>query len=265
MLFGAMNSPLRPILEEIEVISGLGFDYLELSMDPPEAHHSIVREQREEILRALDVREMQIVCHLPTFVTTADLTPALRETSVKEVLQAMGVAAGLKPLKLVLHPSYFSGLGVRVMRRARKLAMESLEAIVEEADRLNQCLCIENMFPRLRSLTDPEDFVEIFERFPKLNMTLDIGHANIGSKGPDKTLRFIKMFSDRILHIHASDNSGRGDDHIPVGAGTVDFEQVIGALEGIGYGDTVTFEIFSRDRDYLRISREKFAAMLRHT
>ena len=39
---------------------------------------------------------------------------------------------------------------------------------------------------------------------------------------------------------------------------------MIGALEAIGYRDTVTFEVFSRDRDYLRISREKFAAMLRY-
>lgn len=263
MLFGAMNSPLRPILEEIEVISGLGFDYLELSMDPPKAHHSVVRQQQDKILRALDSNDMKIVCHLPTFVSTADLTPGLREASVNEVLRSIDVAAGLRPLKLVLHPSYFTGLGFMVMRRARELAMESLETIIERAEQHSLCLCLENMFPRARSLTDPEEFEGVFKRFSTLNMTLDIGHANIGSKGPAKAVRFIEMFSDRIRHVHASDNLGKGDDHIPVGAGTVDFQGVIGALEGIGYGDTITFEVFSRDRDYLRISREKFVAMLR--
>jgi hypothetical protein len=39
MLYGAMNFPIRPILEELEAISGLGFDYLELAMDPPQAHY----------------------------------------------------------------------------------------------------------------------------------------------------------------------------------------------------------------------------------
>jgi sugar phosphate isomerase/epimerase len=263
MLFGAMNSPLMPILEEIEVISGLGFDYLELSMDPPEAHHSIVQQQQDKILRALDTSGMKVVCHLPTFVSTADFTPALREASVNEVLRSIDVAAGFRPLKLVLHPSYFTGLGFMVMHRARELAMDSLSAILERAEHRSLCLCLENMFPRARSLTDPEQFEEVFESFPTLMMTLDIGHANIGSKGPGKALRFIEMFSERIRHVHASDNLGKGDDHIPVGAGTVDFQGVIGALEGIGYRDTVTFEVFSRDRDYLRISREKFAAMLR--
>ena len=34
------------------------------------------------------------------------------------------------------------------------------------------------------------------------------------------------------------------------------------ALKEIGYSGTVTFEIFSRDRSYLKASREKFAAMM---
>jgi hypothetical protein len=33
------------------------------------------------------------------------------------------------------------------------------------------------------------------------------------------------------------------------------------ALKRIEYEDTVTFEVFSQDRDYLRISREKFDKM----
>jgi len=34
MLYGAMNFPVRPILKELEAISELKFDYLELTMDP---------------------------------------------------------------------------------------------------------------------------------------------------------------------------------------------------------------------------------------
>lgn len=35
MQFGAMNFPVIPVLEEIDTIARLGFDYLELAMDPP--------------------------------------------------------------------------------------------------------------------------------------------------------------------------------------------------------------------------------------
>jgi len=37
---------------------------------------------------------------------------------------------------------------------------------------------------------------------------------------------------------------------------------VVKALKKIGYEDMVTFEIFSRDWDYLEISRWKFSVML---
>lgn len=262
MLYGAMNFPIIPILKELEAISGLEFDYMELAMDAPQAHYRLIHQQKEELLRALDRCKMGLICHLPTFVSTADLSDSLRESSLNEVLESLKVAADLQPLKVVLHPSYIVGLSVFVMDQARQYALKSLESIVEKADHLGVCLCIENMFPRTHSLVDPEDFVEIFDRFPALKLTLDTGHSNIEDKGGKKTLDFIEMFSDRIFHIHANDNLGKEDNHLPIGTGTIDFSNIIKALKGIGYDDTVTFEVFSTDRDYLRISREKFAAMV---
>ena len=262
MLYGAMNFPIRPILEELEVISGFGFDYLELAMDPPQAHYRNINLHKEELLRALDHSSMGLVCHLPTFVSTADLTDRLRETSLNEVLESLEVTAELRPLKVVLHPSTMRGLSVFVMDQARHYALKSLEVIMEKADHLGLCLCIENMFPRSHSLVDPMDFDEVFERFPTLKLTLDIGHAYIEAKGSKKALDFIKKFPDRIAHIHANDNLGKDDDHLPIGTGTVDFPEIVKALKAIGYDQTITLEVFSRDRDYLKISRDKLAAMV---
>ena len=72
MLYGAMNFPVKPILQEIEEIAALGFDYLELAMDPPSAHFSTIRDSRDQIQSALAAHSMQLVCHLPTFVSIAD-------------------------------------------------------------------------------------------------------------------------------------------------------------------------------------------------
>jgi len=261
MLYGAMNFPIRPVLQELEEISGLGFDYLELAMDPPHAHSLIIHQLKRDLVGALDRSNMGLICHLPTFVSTADLTDTLRQASLNEVIQSLQVAADLRPLKIVIHPSNIRGLSVFVMGQARRYALKSLEAIVERADRLGVCLCLENMFPQSNFLFNPEDFVVIFENFPTLKLTLDIGHAHISSKGKEKTLDFIRTFHERIGHIHASDNLGREDDHLPIGTGIIDFPKIIRALKGIGYDETITLEVFSRDRDYLRISRDKLAAM----
>jgi len=262
MLYGAMNFPVRPLLEELEMIAPLGFDFLELSMDPPQAHHSIIAEKQGAILRVLDRHGMQVICHLPTFLYTADLTDSVRTASVNEMIASLKVAADLKALKVVLHPSYVTGLGALVVDRVRQYAAESLSCVLDHAERLGLCLCIENMFPRTRSLVEPEEFAEIFASFPALRMTLDTGHANIGGRGSKRTLEFIQRFSDRIVHIHASDNFGKEDNHLPIGAGTIEFQRIIKALKGIGYDETVTFEVFARDKEYLTISRNKFAAML---
>lgn len=262
MLYGAMNFPIQPILEELETISNLGFDYLELTMDAPQAHYTVIRRMKDDLIQALERLHMRLICHLPTFVSTADLTEALREASLNEVLESLEVAAELQAMKVVLHPSPHRGLSVFVIDQARQYALRSLEAIVGKADQLGVPLCLENMFPQSNSLVNPEDFIEVFERFPQLRMTLDTGHAHIEDKRGTKILAFVERFPDRIYHVHANDNLGKEDNHLPIGAGTIEFPKVIKALKAKGYDETITLEVFSKDRDYLRLSRDKIANMV---
>ncbi len=262
MLYGAMNFPVRPLLDELESIAGMGFDYLELAMDSPRAHHSVVSRQKNRLLESLRRHNMKIVCHLPSFLWTADLTESLRTASQNELIQSLEVAADLEPIKVVLHPSYVTGLGLFVIDQARQYAMESLEAVVSKAEELGVILCLENMFPQANGLSEPDEFAEVLGEFPSLRLTLDTGHARIGGKGDRKTLDFIERFADRLAHVHTGDNFGKQDNHLPVGAGTTDFRKIVKALKKIGYDDTVTFEVFSPDRDFLRISRDKFANMM---
>lgn len=262
MKFGAMNFPIIPVIDEIETFASLGFDYLELTMDQPQAHYSQVRRDKDAILRALERYGMGLVCHLPSFVSTADLTESIRQASLSEMLESLKVAAQLRATKVVVHPSHVFGMGALVNDRSEKYALESLEAIVETGRSLGLVLCLENMFPRSGSLVEPEHFTRIFETFTDLKLTLDTGHANIRGRGGQKVIEFIDKFGGRIAHVHASDNFGTDDNHLPLGAGNVDFPRVVRALKSVGYDETVTFEVFSRDRDYVRISRDKFAAML---
>jgi len=258
-----MNSPVQPVLKELEDFALLGFDYMELTMDAPEAHYSRIDRERDSLMTALDRLGMGIACHLPTFVSTADLTEGLRKASLNEVIASLEVAAELKPLRIVLHPSRIGGLAGLVMDQAVQYSMDSLEAIVERADQLGLTLCLENMFPQNGLLVDPDEFVPIFKRFPNLKMTFDTGHAHIADNTGSKSIEFIEKFGDHIGHVHASDNFGAQDNHLPMGTGTIDFPAIVRALKGIKYNGTITLEVFSRDRDYLRISREKLALMFK--
>ena len=66
----------------------------------------------------------------------------------------------------------------------------------------------------------------------------DIGHANINRQIPD----FIARFSDKIVHIHASDNDGTGDQHLGIGYGTIDWNSVAKALTKVKYNGLIILE-----------------------
>ena len=260
MRYGAMNFPIKPLLKEIQEIGELGFDYVELTMDPPEAAPQKVLAQKKSILNLLNRYKMGITGHLPTFVWTSDLYDSLRKASIQENVEAIEASAELGIEKLVLHPGYITGMGKFVIDKAKGYGLESIDAILKKANSLGMTLCIENMFPQANFLTQPQEFQEVFETFPEIRLALDIGHANLGGDR-NRAIEFIQLYGYRIGHIHANDNFGKEDNHLPIGAGIIDFDRIIKALKQTSYDETMTIEVFSKDRDYLRISKEKMKKM----
>ena len=258
--YGAMNFPIKPLLREIEEIGELGFDYVELTMDPPEAIPQKILAQKRAIQGLLRQYGMGMVAHLPTFVWTSDLYESLRRASLQENFVALEASAELGIEKVVLHPGFITGLGKFLLNKSKEYAMESIGTILKKAVSLNITLCIENMFPQARFLCQPHEFQPVFDAFPETRLTLDVGHANLGG-GKNKSSEFIRLYGHRIGHVHANDNFGKEDSHLPIGAGIIDFERILKDLKDVQYDETITLEVFSRDRDYLKISKEKIKRM----
>jgi sugar phosphate isomerase/epimerase len=264
MRFGAMNFPVKPLLEQIEMFSELGLDYLELALDPPLGHHQEVMRQKTPITQALRRHRMGLVCHLPTFVYLADLSDSIRRASLGETAHALAAAAALGASKVVLHPPIMSGLGSFVPETVHALSMDSLSRLTAQAAASNLTVCIENMFPRCGVYFTPEDFEPLFSRYPELMLTLDIGHAHISAPVPGQSpaVDFIRRWGRRIGHVHVSDNHGQRDEHLPLGSGTVDWPEVVAALVAAGYDRTVTLEVFSEQRQDLVDGRERLRQLL---
>jgi sugar phosphate isomerase/epimerase len=262
MRFGAMNFPIKPVLEEIEEVGKLGMDFFELAMDPPEAHFSQIRAQKRAVLAALKRHRLALVCHLPTFVNPADLTDSLRKASVQELLASIETAADLGVEKVVLHPGYCSGMGVHVMDRVKALALDSLRVTGRRAAELGLILCVENLMVRGSPFVAPEDFDLIFDEMPDLKLVLDTGHAHIADPSGRRAIQFIQRHGQRLAHVHISDNQGTRDEHLPMGEGTIDFQFLAHALRTIGYRDTFTLEIFVPERIRLLDSRRRLQKML---
>lgn len=256
MKYGAMNFPIKPILNEIQEVGELDFDYIEISMDAPEATPEKIIQQKNAIIKLLKNYNMEIIGHLPTFVFITDLYESIRKASLEENLKALEALSELGVKKAVLHSGYVTGLGKFVLDRVKKYTIESIEIIIRRSKELGITICLENMFPQSNFLSNPQDFKEIFDILPEIFLALDLGHANISSN-KNRSIEFIHYYPQKIIHIHANDNFGKDDNHLPIGAGMIDFEKIFKELKKIKYDETITLEVFSRDRDYLRISKEK--------
>lgn len=261
MRFGAMNFPISPILEQIDEIGRMGFDYLELALDAPMGHHSIVSSIQADITRALQDNGLGLVCHLPTFVSTADLTETIRRASVEEMHRSLDVAYALGAEKVVLHPSMVVGMGAFALDKVRGYAFEFLTDIVQIAQQMNMIICFENLFPKCIIGVEPDEFDEIFKLFPSLRLTLDTGHANIDDQGKGRLMLLAERFGERVGHLHFSDNHGKRDDHLAIGEGNINFSGLVETLKRIGYDDTLTFEVFDKDRQKLVDSRDRIKAL----
>lgn len=179
MRFGAMNFPLRDLEEEIQAMASLGFDFLELAMDAPGGLPAALMSRQGRIQELLSGCGLGLVAHLPTFVWPADLTPRIRKASLEESLEALDLACALGAHCAVLHPGSFFGMGALARDTSRRVALETLEAILVRAESLGIPVGLENMFPRGGWLVTAQDFVSVLDRFPQLGITLDVGHACI--------------------------------------------------------------------------------------
>lgn len=261
MIYGATNNPMRPLKGEIKAIAALGFDYLELCLDPPHGLPEALRPQLGEIRSILDGEGLRLpVAHMPTFISLADIYASIREASLNEVFKALDLAAGIGAGKVVLHPAYLTGLIAFTPDTGRGYMLESLARALEKASDLGLTLCLENMFPRVGHMYRPDEFTGVLREHPGLMMTLDLGHAGIRSpKG--QIAAFVKVAWGRIGHVHVCDNNGTEDEHLPVGAGRIDLAGGLAAVKASGYDSTITLEVFSPDRSYLAASLSKIREM----
>jgi sugar phosphate isomerase/epimerase len=261
MIYGATNHPLRPLKEEIKTMADLGFDYLELCLDPPNCIPEVLHPRLAEIRAVLNNEGFRLpVVHLPTFVWLADVYPSIREASLVEVFKSLDLAAQLGVKKAVLHPGYLTGMMNFTPEIGKQYAAESLSRILGRSEGLGIRICLENMFPRAGHMYRPEEFVEVLDRNPGLMMTLDLGHAYI--RAPyNQVAGFLKIAHGRIGHVHIGDNSGQEDEHLPVGTGTADVAGGLAAIKASGYDETMTLEVFSHDRTYLSMSLKKVRAI----
>ena len=249
MLLGAMNNPMIDITDEISLISDLGFDFIDLTLEPEETYSETINTRR--VIKALDQTELGVVGHSAWYLPIASAFPDFRDLAMKELERCLKVCRDLGAQKMNIHP--YTRVPLHDEDWVISQNVETLAKLVDVAKKLKMSILVENMphFSRAAQIGP------ILEAIPEAQLLLDVGHANVDTPY-NRTEELLANFGDRLGHVHVSDNRGGHDDqHLPLGVGNIKWLKIVRLLKNSAYDGTITIEVFGDDDDYLLMSRKK--------
>jgi sugar phosphate isomerase/epimerase len=249
-----MNHPGRDILKEVQWIADAGFQFIDLTLEPPMAVPSKI--DRNALRMLLDETKLSVVGHTAYYLPLCSPFESIRKAAVEELKECLVAFAALGAKWMNLHPDRQAPMHDRKFVIDRNL--QSLRDLFEVAHKVGVGLMIENLPGSFNSV---KQLSELLDPLPELGLHLDIGHANLLTDY-NTTDEILKAYGRRLRHVHLHDNKGGSADlHLPLGTGTIDLAYYVRCLQMHRYDGTITLEVFTPDRHYLTYSQE----LLRHT
>lgn len=200
------------------------------------------------------------VIHAP-FVDTplVSSNPYIEIESHRQMLMSISAAQALGLEAVTVH----AGLPAKnmTMDEFRNRLVKVLQFLGEAAATANTHVCLENW----RYPDNPEEHLRLLEQVdhPNVGATLDVGHIsywfqNEGVMGLQsaaqldeyhrRLYQFIETLGQRIVHVHMHDvRAADLADHRGLGRGFLNIENIIAALDRVGFDGVILFEIAEAD------------------
>ena len=250
MLVGGMNHPAKPLVEEMEWMAALGLGFIDLTLEPPET--ASWRVNGREICVQAERLGLKVVGHTAYYLPVASAITEVRKASVKELCRCVSVFADAGAQYMNIHPDRYTPMHGRNFYIQGNI--ESLGELIEHGKKRGVGIMIENLPGDYNNV---QQLGELLDPLPDLGLHLDIGHANL-MVPYNTTEEILQRYGSRLRHVHLHDNKGGHEDsHLPLGAGNIDLNRMVRALQSCGYDSTITLEVFSPDRHYFEYSRDK--------
>lgn len=246
MKIGFPNNPRKNIVKEIEWIGKNKFDFIDLFLEEDKAIPEKI--DVEKVKKVLKKYGLEVIGHTAWYLPIGSPIKSLREAAIKEAIKCFKVFSELKTKFVTIHANWPNKMFSS--KEGINFQVNSLKKLIEEAKSYNLKL----MYEPIDTLRDNVKNVSlILNKVPELFLHIDIGHASLFGRKPED---FIKKFHDKLKHVHLHDNDRSKDLHLPIGCGLINWEKTLKILKKY-YDGTITLEIFSKDKDYVLLSKEK--------
>lgn len=247
----------RPdILSSAALCAELGFGFVELNANLPQFADPDAVDRRA-LRRAAQELGVGFTLHLDERLDACDFNPRVRGAWRDTFRRALELAAEAEMPLVNLHLSlgvYFTlpqGRAYLYEREgARFLAgLEALRSLAEREAPAGLAVCVENTggFPAFA-----REGLERLLESPRFGLTLDVGHlCAAGNADAD----FFAAHADRLRHMHLHDCRG-GQDHLPLGAGALDWRDALALARARGVRAVVEVKTEAALRASARALRE---------
>ncbi|RQG99605.1 sugar phosphate isomerase/epimerase family protein [Natrarchaeobius oligotrophus] len=222
-----------------------GFDFAELSIGDGTSAAELDESRLETILSDADA---DLSVHLPYKQVVATPSPEINAGIVDYMTRLLDRAGELDADKAVLHGTLRDPHDTDL----RPVFADQLAAIAAAGDDAGVKLVVENVGHQARGL--PLSVLGDLARETDTAVCFDVGHAYM-EDGDDGVERFLSGWGDLVSHLHVHDVRSRGDTHLPIGAGEVDYDVIADHLGG--FDGTVAVEVFTDDVGLLRDSARR--------
>lgn len=247
------------LLDCLEPIRDAGFRQIEVASSPShlDYHDPAACTAAAARIRALGLEVHSFHAPFADRIDISALDSCARGAAVHEISRAAEAAATIGARYFVLHPGPET-TGVPRDQRPDRMdcAVEALDRIAWRAGELGVRLVLENMLPHLFA-GHVRDLLWLLGALASTNVgvCLDTGHAHLsGDLG-----HVAHKLSGHLWMVHASDNRGERDDHLPPGEGAIAWDELMRQLAAAHFSGAFILELAPED-DRARLLRRARAA-----
>jgi sugar phosphate isomerase/epimerase len=250
--FSSWAFPGEPVTRSIDHALAHDFGALEIALLDPAQFDTDELLPSDEQARAVAQRTagMRMSVHAPILqISLADLDPAIRDTSVETMRRTIHAAHLMHAEVVVCHLSRRdrnTDVPLAVDESGRGYAAEHLRQLGAEAADAGIVLAVENV--GISSRAADRDYAGLCDLvttvgLDNVGLTLDVGHAHVHSQRCGGVGATARLFNSLTRHYHVHDNDGSADQHLRIGAGSIDFADLIPGWAA-GFEGILIMEVF---------------------
>jgi sugar phosphate isomerase/epimerase len=248
MQLGLVTNPHISLAKEISWLADNGFNLVDLTLEAPAAAPEAV--QWAAVKAALAEQELAVVCRAATYLPLESPAPLVRQAALDEVRRAIDATAAVGSALCTVR---FRGWPSHLAEAAGyEYTRQLFGVLLKHGAACGVALALENRAENEHQL---KWFREIFNRLPDLKLAYHLGHGNVGTL-QSMTREYLFALADRLVHVRISDNDGRHNAYLPLGAparGGLDFRRDLQTLRSFRYTGPLALQI-DGDREWAAAS-----------